>query len=471
MDADEYRPTDGSTRPMASAVQARLRRGLAGQGTAQIVGLVVQLGSVPLFLLFWGTALYGEWLLLAALAPWLVFSNLGLTPAALNDVMMAVARGDRDGALGTFQTAWVLTTCLSSLTALLLGTGTALFALADWFEFATLGHRDAWLIVALLLLQTLLHMQAELAAAGLYGAGQYGLHAFVAASTRLGSFALLVLALVLGGSPIGAAAAMVVAECGGLAVTIAVARRYGPWMRYGFSRVSFPILRRLVGPSLGFVGLSASNALTLQAPLLVVGTVAGPAAVAVFATLRIPARVVVLLGGALLAVLRPEMAMAHGVGNAPRLCQLHTLAVQTSLWLGVAGFAGLMLFGAPLVEIWTAGRVVVEQPLFGWLAAGSAILLMCDGVTSALHATNRHKEIAVVHLVMAGLATAVSAGVAPHAGASGVAATLAVAHMLVLVLAMARALAFVEQRLGALAVAAARPPIPIFRWLLRGKRP
>ena len=453
---------------MLNNSRTRLRRGLGGQAFAQVVGFAIQLGGVPLFLHFWGASLYGEWLVLAALPAWLVLSNLGVTSAALNEAMMCVTRGDPDAALGAFRTTWVFMTGVSSCAAVVLVAGAALLPLAAWFELSGLGDSDVSIILALLLLQVLVHMQAELAAAGLYGAGHYGLHAFLGASTRLAAFVLVVLVLVLGGGPVAAAVVMAGAECMGFAVMVGAARRHGPWMRYGVSGASRATLRRLVGPSLGFVGFTAGNALTIQGPILVIGAVLGPTAVTVFATLRLAVRAVVMLGNVIFATLRPEMTMAYGAGDAVRLRRLHTRAVQISLWLGLAGFTALMLLGPRLVEVWTAGRIAVEQPLFGWLAAGGAATLLWTGAAAALHATNHHKEIALLYVAAAGAGLAVSAAAAPYAGPSSVAAALAVSEVVVLILVLKRAIAFVEQRFGALAGAALRPPTDVLGWLRRG---
>ena len=141
---------------------------------------------------------------------------------------MCVARGEPDAALRAFRTTWVFMTAVSFAVAALLVVGTMAAPLALWFGFSGLDDGDASIILALFLLQVLVHMQAELAVAGLYGAGHYGLHAFLATSVRLVAFAMVALVLVLGGGPVAAAMAMAGAECAGLAVMVVAARRHGP---------------------------------------------------------------------------------------------------------------------------------------------------------------------------------------------------------------------------------------------------
>ena len=103
---------------MSQAVQNRLVRAFAAQGFAQVTNLVIQFGQVPLFLNFWGTSLYGQWLILSTLPSYFSLSDLGFASAAGTEMNLRVSRGDREGALKVFQSAWVLVTAVSLLVTL-----------------------------------------------------------------------------------------------------------------------------------------------------------------------------------------------------------------------------------------------------------------------------------------------------------------------------------------------------------------
>jgi len=48
-------------------LRRRLLQGLGAQGFSKAVHIVIRLSEVPLLLAFWGTQLYGEWLMLSAI--------------------------------------------------------------------------------------------------------------------------------------------------------------------------------------------------------------------------------------------------------------------------------------------------------------------------------------------------------------------------------------------------------------------
>src|ERR1700732_356223 len=97
----------------SSTLRGRLMRGLSATALSPVVTAVVQLVSVPVLLHAWGAAKYGDWLLLSAIPSYLTLSDLGFGDASGSDMSMRVAANDREGALQTFQSSWVLVTSVS----------------------------------------------------------------------------------------------------------------------------------------------------------------------------------------------------------------------------------------------------------------------------------------------------------------------------------------------------------------------
>jgi len=453
----------GAMRP---APHVRIRRGLGGHAFAQAVGIAIQVAGVPLYLHFWGLALYGEWLIAIALQGWFLTVDFGYSATMVNDAAMRAARGDFAGARAGFQSAWALVTSLSLGAAAVV----ALFGfapLAAWLGLAELSENG--IVLPLLIAQALAHLQSGLFGAGLTAAGQYGLLALVLTLTRAIGFAFAALAAALGGGPGGAALALALAELAGLVCTAALARRHSPWLRPGLADASVADMRRLAPASLGLSGLALGNALVIQGPVLVIGAALGPAAAAVFTTLRLLARMPVQLAGILFATLRAEATFAHGRGERGRLRQLNTQAVQFAFWWGAATMLALLAVGPFVVAFWTGGEIAVRQPLFALLLASAFATLLWIAAGTALMAANRSQRIAVAYTPAAALALLAAAALTPSLGADGAAAALAIGEWLVFALVARRALTFLDQRPSSLAIAALRPPTDLVR-LLRPDR-
>ena len=72
----------------------RLVAGTLAGTYGQLVQLVVQLLSLPVFTAHWGLAGYGSWLILFTLPSTLAIADLGLTSAGGNSMTAAAARGE-----------------------------------------------------------------------------------------------------------------------------------------------------------------------------------------------------------------------------------------------------------------------------------------------------------------------------------------------------------------------------------------
>ena len=451
------------SRAMRPAPHVRIRRGLGGHAFYQAVVLAIQVTGVPLYLHFWGIALYGEWLVAIALKSWFMMVDFGYSATVANETAMRAAGGDIAGARAGFQSAWALVTGLSLGAA---AAGGALFGftpLAAWLGLAELGEDG--IVLPLLIATALAHLQSGLFGAGLTAAGHYGLLALVLSLTHAIGFALAVLAIALGGGPGEAALALALAELAGLACLAALARRYSPWLRPGLADASIAEMRRLAPASLGLSGLALGNALVIQGPVVLVGAVVGPAAAAVFTTLRLLARAPVQLAGILFATLRVEATFAHGQGERARLRRLNTQAVQFAVWSGAAALPALLTIGPRAAALWTGGEIVVRQPLFALLLATAVATLLWNAAGTALMAANRSQRIAVAYAPVAALALLATAALAPSLGVDGAAAALAIGEWLVFVLVARRALTFLDQRPGSLAIAVLRPPTGLIRLL------
>ena len=75
-------------------VTRRILHGLSANAYGQLVVIVIQLAGVPILLHAWGTQLYGEWLILAAIPTYLSMADLGFSQSAGNDMTARMARGD-----------------------------------------------------------------------------------------------------------------------------------------------------------------------------------------------------------------------------------------------------------------------------------------------------------------------------------------------------------------------------------------
>lgn len=409
---------------MSNLVRKRLLSSLAAQGFGQIVNILIQILNVPIFLHFWGKELYGEWLLLSTIPTYLQLSNLGFASAAGTDMTMRVARGDKEGALGVYQSVWVLISAISAVLTLALMLGGQFLPITKWFNLVHISQPEVVKIVILLGLQVAVAQQMGLLGAGFRCDGNYAWGVTASNLQRLAEFAIGVLVLYLGGTPTAVAAGvLVVGFLSNTLIRFDLGRR-SPWIKIGWKHASGKIIKEVAGPAIAFMGFPIGHALSLQGVVTVVGLVLGPGPVVIFSTARTLSRFVWQIVNTIANSIWVELSVALGAGDYDMARNLHRRACQASLWLASL-FGGLLFIaGGPTYHLWTKGKLPYDSTLFG--------LLILVVISNSLWATsytvsmavNRHQKVAIAFVVSTGISLLISAFLTNLYGLRGTAIAL-----------------------------------------------
>jgi len=270
---------------MNPAFVDRLRKGIASEIFANLTRIVIQVGGVPLFLVFWGDEGYGEWLLLTAILGYLRLSSVGFGQATRNRMAMDVSAGMRDQALGYFQSTSLLFLAIGLVVLLGVGLATlaapAIHGFLNFDVLSVLGLQQAFLILGCVIT---INLQVEVLDAGFRSEGHYGLSTFLIMLSELLIFALVIVVLVTGGGQVQGVICYLAGTIFRFVLLWLVLRRLAPWIRFGLDQASLRTVKMFTLPSLAFMAFPLGQAMGLQGTLIVIGAVLGPPAVVVFNT-------------------------------------------------------------------------------------------------------------------------------------------------------------------------------------------
>lgn len=388
----------------------RLRKGIASEVFANLTRIIIQVGGVPLFLAFWGDESYGEWLLLTAILGYLRLSSVGFGQATRNRMAMDVSAGDRDRALGYFQSTSLL--FLSIGMVVLIGVGLAAVAAPTIHRFLNFENLSIdGLQLALLVLGSIIviNLQVEVLDAGFRSEGHYGLSTFLIMLSDLVIFALVIVVLVTGGGQVEGITCYLAGTAFRFVLLWLVLRRLAPWIVFGFHKASLKTIRNFTLPSLAFMAFPLGQAMGLQGTLIVIGAVLGPSSVVVFNTVRMLSRYTVHLTVTFARIGSPEIAYAYGKGDMALVRKVHWQVCRLGFWAAFLA-CGILAIATPwILALWTQGQVAPWPGVYLTLLA--AVLLWAGHtlVANVLQATNNHQRFALVFLLVgiAGLMLAV----------------------------------------------------------------
>lgn len=450
---------------MEGTLRSRLIKGAGAQGYAQGVNVLFQIATVPLLIHAWGLALYGEWLILSAVPVYLAMSDVGFTAATQNDMTIAVGKGDRQAALISFQSTWLLVLAVSLLVVLAVVGAVSVLPFKAWLNLATLTETSIGFVLVLLSLHVIVGLQAGLIYCGFHCRGSYGLGQFLLANIRLLDLACLAAAVLAGGGPVAAAAALLAGHAAGTVAMRIVLRRVNPDIVFGWRHARLATIKRLAGPAVAFTAFPLGHAFNVQGMVIVIGAVLGPSSVAVFATLRTLTRFGLQLVGAVNRTVQAEISKAFGAENWGLLRMLHDHGCQAAFWLSGATALGFVVLGEWILRIWTDGAIEMQSELFYLLLA----ILVVNGLWHAslmlVYATNRHQRVAVVYIAVSLFAVAAAYVAAWQAGLIGVAAVLLAADTILAAYVFRVSLGLLDESPMGFARMLVKPPLFVFKGL------
>ena len=432
---------------MSQAVYKRLVKGFAAQGFAQAINLIIQIGSVPLFIHFWGKLLYGEWLLISTVPSYFALSDLGFANAAGTEMTMRVARGDREGALKVFQSAWLLVTGVTLIVTLTMLGLVHWLPLERWLHLSTLAHGEVVTVVAILVFQVFFDLQTGLISTGYRCDGNFAPGTMISNIQRLVEFVVAAIALCCGVHLIGLALAIMVTRLAGNTLSMLYMRSLSPWLTYGWRHADLATVKRLTSPALTFMGFPIGHALSLQGMVTVIGIVLGPGVVVAFTTSRTLTRFIWQILNAITNTIWVELSTAFGANDIALARSLHRRACQAAMWLAVACSIVLFFAGPLIFRLWTKGAVPFDPTLFGLLL----LVVIANSLWSTsyvvLLSVNRHQKLAAVYVAATGLSVAIALVLTPLMGLRGTALSLLVIDAFMSAYVVTRSLALVQDTL------------------------
>jgi len=404
----------------------RLRAGFGLTGVILALNLIVTLISVPIFVRHWGEAAYGEWVALTNLTLSLSLLHFGVQNYVTNRLITAYKNGDLPNGTRVFRAGvrlyalFAATACLitvgiaaapETLTSLRIvvippaeGQGIILLQGGMVALALVIGYLLIVLIAVERYPRRLLYSIGEIAARG---------------------YAPLMVAL-FGGTPLGAATAMLALTIGYGVLGGWEVRRHSPFP-LGWRGVTWGEAARLLPPSCQFFAVALLQMLITSGVILILASAAGGEAVAAFNAALILTNLARSIIGQFLNTVYPEVAgVAATEAGRARLADWYVVILKWACavcWLVAAGVAA---FGVDVVRLWTGSDTLSDGGLNLLLALALALNAPLLVIRMFGFALTRQGALLRVEALGAGITLTVGIVLAAADGARGMAAALCV---------------------------------------------
>jgi O-antigen/teichoic acid export membrane protein len=450
------------------SIRSRLFRGIAANGFGQLINAIIQLAGVPIFIHFWGIELYGEWLILSAMATYLASSDIGFSTVAANDMTMQVSRGNRSEALVTFNSTWIFITSVSLLVGILLLPVIYTLPIEKWFSFKHQNHSQVISVVILLTLYVLVGLQTRLMMAGFRCDGNYAKGEFLNHLVRLSEFGSVALAVYFGAYPVIAAMGFLGVRCLGMVVIRIFLGMRSPWIIYDYRQATLKAIKRLARPAVTFMALPVGMILKDQGMITVLGITLGPLAVTVFSTVRTLVNAGYQLMGMINQSVWPEISIAFGANDLKLARQLHRQAYGASFWMALLFVVVLFFSGAWIIRVWTMGKIIPDFMFFHLMLMNLFVESLWSSSSIVAYAINKHEKLTVYYLCMAGGGLLIAVWLVPLIQLSGAVLSLLALNIFMGLVATRMALNFLEDNFVDFFHSVTVSPVVFYQQIRRG---
>ncbi|MFY0634056.1 MAG: hypothetical protein JXQ91_09590 [Vannielia sp.] len=374
---------------------SRIVKGSGAQALTFGVRLAEQFLLVPIFLAAWSTELYGEWLILTAVPIYLSLSDMGFVTAGSNELARR-SEGRVNDAVRNFYRAYVSIFLQWSLVifACVLGV-VAILPLSDAFNLNLISNGEAAQVFLILVASALLSQNGLTLIAGMRATGSF--HVAISMRAVFGLVKLAVVAFVLlalGGRPSEVAIATFVVQLLEPLVLGVLLSRRGLAPGWNLLRKPQPEMWHLLGLGLGFMLMPVAQAVVLQGMVLLMGSVLGATAAAIYATHRTLTRTTAQITQLGVSPLRAELGLQQAEQKREQVRALLIRATALTFWASLTVAACLMVVGKPLYETWTHGEIAFHALLFGLLLGATLLEGLWRMAATFRLGSNRHGPLA-----------------------------------------------------------------------------
>ncbi len=413
-----------------SGTSRRLLWGFIAQGVSKFSQTLITLAQVPIFFSHWSEPVYGEWLVINAPISYLLFSNLGFSTVAGNEMSMLVAKGDREGALRVFQSCWWLIVLTLTLTTIAVVAVLQFVHLSTLLNVHMISESDIKWVVGYLGITILLGQLEGMMQSAYRSVDRNPFGSFLRSTFTLIAFVAMMVPVFLHHGPRSAAKAFALVSIAGIVIMGFMTKHAVPWISYGWKHAQFSEIRRLSSPAFAFMGFPAGLALNLQGTIMVIGHTLGPLGVVVFATARTVSRVALQMVQMINTTFEPEFSKSFALREVVLIRTLHRRACQSALLL--SGVIVLMMIGGgpTFLSHWTHGKVPPSRDLLSILLLGVIVYSFWATSSTIMTATNQHKRLAAVYVGATGLTVLVTWVASRYYGLFGAAWSLLLSELL-----------------------------------------
>lgn len=363
------------------------------------VQVLNQLLFVPLFLYYWKVDLYSDWIVISAVGSFFSMSDIGLNSVTANTFAIDYASGDRIKCQKLILNNFVLVFIFFLISIICTSIYIEFFNLAKILNLHSLDEYDSE-VIFLLFIAKIFFWMLSVIPDSVYRAVSLNHRAVFI--TNLGKFIESLAILVCLFFDIGMIPMLLITLFIPISISIYKIIATNKIFEYSFKfkMDNLKILRKILFPSISFLGFPAGYAIVYQGFTVVINKFFGSNVLVQFNTIRALTSFIRQVLTTMQQAVWPEFSIAFGKNDILRMKRLHRKAFAISMYGAIFFSLILVLFGSQIYYHWTKGMLEYN---FSLLLTFLLILLtevIWTTSSVCLIATNKHTSVGLLYVFL-----------------------------------------------------------------------
>jgi O-antigen/teichoic acid export membrane protein len=374
------------------------------------VQLLNQIALVPVFLTYWGVDKYGDWIMLTAVSGFFAMTDLGLNSVSVNEFSIWYAKGEREYCKKILANNFIIILFIAFISILLSLLYVYFRDVSSDFGLSVTDRFTASFVFVILISFIFIGMLGGIVN-GIYRAlSKTHIAGLIDNTSRL-----LEAFILLGGIMLKLDIKLIVVLYLFPRIIFTIIKhiqiyKYFP-VNINFRLFDFPMVKKMIIPSISFMSFPIGNAIILQGFSIVVNKYLGATSLVVFNTTRTIVNFIRSNMGVINNSVWPEITNAFGRKDFNTIRKIHRYSITMSVLIAIGVFIFLILFGKPIYLLWTKHVVEYDNALMLLFLISMIISSIWYTSSVILAATNNHINYSKLYLATTVLAILLCIGI------------------------------------------------------------
>ena len=392
---------------LKNLVNSPIRKNIVANIFGIGVNLCNQILLVPVFLHFWGTDLYSDWIVISAISSFFMLSEVGINSIVQNRFVIKYSQNDIRECQALLNCNLIIITGLFVLSIIGALIYLDFYDIKSNLHLVSISKTEASKVFIFLLIQVFALMYMGVPNSIFRAFQKNYLAVFIDHIARLSWVIVTMVCIISNTSIVLMSALLSIPYVILFFVKFFITQKYFK-IKLGLAGITIRLLREIFLLGAGFLSFPLANAILLQGFTLIVNKYFGSSSVVLYNTTRTMCNFIKTLLNSIQNSVWPEYSIAYGLKNIDRMKYLYYKAIRISFVLSLIISAVLLLVGPIIYNIWTSNMVHFSYSLMCSFLVVLIVNTLWNTGSVVLLSTNNHSQFGLLNIISTSVALVVA---------------------------------------------------------------